>query len=344
MSILMVGAGCDRRSEAVARVAARQLHLNDTVLQGPGLVLQGSGLVLQGTGLVLQGPGLVLQGTGLVLQGPGLVLQGVEFNGPGLVLQGPGLVLQGPGLVLQGTSFSGVVVKDGVEYQVGGLDFIGAEFELRLTAIVDGVEVVEDLILRIDDIAQSEEQADIYLYDLIYRAKGSEAWLPYCGDREVPAVPLQHYWDHQTGDRVDDPGVVTFGCTNAVLAKCALWGYRPWATATSCDPKALNSCTQVALKDHHQACTRMARADYCGDGTPATVDGTLIDIWDRLSPRIQSRYTEWRVEAEWTPDGASCLNDVRHPELGYPDCFVPRQNLCTQPRANTLLFNAFESE
>jgi len=310
----------------------RGLNFNDTVLQGPGLVLQGPGLVLQGPGLVLQGPGLVLQGPGLVLQGPGLVLQGVEINGPGLVLQGPGLVLQGPGLVLQGTSFSGTLVQDGVEHNLQGLDFIGAEFDLRLTAIVDGAEVVEEVILRIDDIRQSDKQADVYLYDLTYRSKTSDQWLPYCGDSAIPAVPLQNYWDPQTGDRIDDPNVVTFACSNAVLAKCTLWGYRPWATATSCDKESKKDppkdkwkekhCDEVSLQDHHQACTRMARADYCGDGTAATVDGTMIDIWDKLSPPLQSRFTDWPVEAHWTPDGASCVNFVRHPELGYPACFL----------------------
>ncbi|MBK8262679.1 MAG: hypothetical protein IPK80_15265 [Nannocystis sp.] len=332
--LVTLGAGCDSRTEAFEAVTARMGGFNGVVLQGPGLVLQGPGLVLQGPGLVLQGPGLVLQGPGLVLQGPGLVLQGVEFNGPGLVLQGPGLVLQGPGLVLQGSSFAGTFLRDGVEYTAEGLDFIGAEFELRLTAIVDGVQMVETVILRINDIQASAEQADVFLYDLTYRTQGSEQWLPYCGDSQVAAVPLQHYWDPETGDRIDDPNVVTFGCSNAVLAKCALWGYRPWATAMSCDKdpkkdppkdKWINKhCSEISLQDHHQACTRMARADYCGDGTSATVNGTSIDIWDKLSPPKQTRFTDWPVEAEWDADGAVCLNFMRHPEFAYPGCFTKK--------------------
>ena len=71
------------------------------------------------------------------------------------------------------------------------------------------------------------------------------------------------------------------------------------------------NCTQVNLADHHQACTRMARADYCGDGVPHTLNNTPIDVYDRLVPYIQTLASvgnkEWKVEAEWGPNGALCL-------------------------------------
>ena len=75
--------------------------------------------------------------------------------------------------------------------------------------------------------------------------------------------------------------------------------------------KKKKDCETVSLTDYHQACTRMARADYCGDGTPWTVPGTPIDIFDHLSPQIETQETKWPVEAEWTPDGAYCLDDIR---------------------------------
>ncbi len=361
ISVLVLGTACDERSETVELVAARNLGLNDTVLQGPGLILNGPGLILNGPGLVLNGPGLILNGPGLVLNGPGLVLNGISVNGPGLVLNGPGLVLNGPGLVLNGSSFSASLTKDGVTYDLEGLDFIGAEFELRLEAVVGGVPMVEEVVLRINDIQASEEQSDVLLYDLTYRSKTTSEWLPYCGDNDVAAVPLQHYWDPVTGDRIDDPNVVTFGCTNAVLAKCALWGYRPWATATSCDkdpkkdpPKDKwtdKHCSEISLQDHHQACTRMARADYCGDGHAATVDGTLVDIWDKLAPPLQTRFTDWPIEAEWNADGAACVNFARHPEFGYPACFLKKNGKPKQMKKcgnlkneESLLLNGFSAE
>ncbi len=50
----------------------------------------------------------------------------------------------------------------------------------------------------------------------------------------VSAIPVANYWNLETGDRVDDPNVFVWACTNAVIAKCVLWGYRPWATAKRC--------------------------------------------------------------------------------------------------------------
>lgn len=68
----------------------------------------------------------------------------------------------------------------------------------------------------------------------------------------------------------------------------------------------------------------MMRADYCGSGKSYTVNGTLIDIYDYLNPPIQVPETDWDIEARWTPTGAICLNDPRHPELvgkwKRPDC------------------------
>jgi hypothetical protein len=182
--------------------------------------------------------------------------------------------------------------------------------------------MTEVVIVRINDIKPSEAYDDVFLYDLTYRTEGSDQWLPYCGTPGVAAVPMANYWDVETGDRVDDANVVTFACADAALAKCALLGYRPWASANDCEGKnKKETCGEVSLQDHHQACTRMLRADYCGTGQSRTVNGTAIDVWDDLAPEIQTQFTDWPVEAEWTPEGASCVNFTRHPELGYPECF-----------------------
>ena len=344
ISLVVLAAGCTGSSEGgFEHVSLRGLELNDNVLQGPGLVFQGPGIVFQGPGIVFQGPGIVFQG-------PGLVFQGVQFNGPGIVFQGPGVQIKDPGIVLEGSTLSATVVHNGAETVVSGLEFIGAEMDLRITSQVGNQTQTVDVVLRIDDIDQSEQYDDVYLYGLSYREKASNVWQPYCGSPGVAAIPLQNYWDIATGDRVDDPDVVTFACVDAALAKCTLLGYRPWASETSCKGKNKKQvCGEVSLQDHHQACSRMLRADFCGDGTPMTVDGTAIDVFDGLDPQIQSRATDWPAEAEWTPEGASCVNFVRHPELGYPECFKKKNgkpqkfNKCGQLAGDALLVSAYKA-
>jgi hypothetical protein len=68
------------------------------------------------------------------------------------------------------------------------------------------------------------------------------------------------------------------------------------------------------MADYHQACTRMTRADYCGDGSSFTKDGTLIDMSDALG--VESFETESRAdfapEASWGPTGATCVSKTRY--------------------------------
>ena len=49
--------------------------------------------------------------------------------------------------------------------------------------------------------------------------------------------------------------MLTLACEGGAITKCIRWGYQPWAQHSG-----------SSLKELHQACTRMARADYCGTG------------------------------------------------------------------------------
>jgi len=144
-----------------------------------------------------------------------------------------------------------------------------------------------------------------------------EAWNPVAQDWENPcvatgevpnprALAMSGTWD-ATGAHHPAARKLTFACENGVISKCAQWGYKPWLSVNG-----------RSLADHHQACTRMARADYCGDGTSHTQEGTLIDYYDSLG--VTSRTTEvsqrWNpalasFEAAWAPDGAWCLARTR---------------------------------
>src|SRR5262249_37188157 len=74
------------------------------------------------------------------------------------------------------------------------------------------------------------------------------------------------------GDFIDDPDAVTFACEGYAIYKCISVGYAPWVTFDG-----------HQLADYHQACTRMIRADYCGDGRSWTKDGVWINLYDELS-------------------------------------------------------------
>jgi hypothetical protein len=69
---------------------------------------------------------------------------------------------------------------------------------------------------------------------------------------------------------------------------------------------------------------RALRADYCGDGTPYTVDGTLVNLYDNAG--LQFDTVDWDPEAAWTPDGAACIskkNETRFWEVlqTRPTCY-----------------------
>ena len=45
------------------------------------------------------------------------------------------------------------------------------------------------------------------------------------------------------------------------------------------------------MEPYYQACVRMVRADYCGDGVGHTRNGTPIDLFDRIGVQRTSRRT-----------------------------------------------------
>ncbi len=122
-------------------------------------------------------------------------------------------------------------------------------------------------------------------------------------------------WD-QTGAHRDSPDLVTYSCTAGVIAKCVAWGYKPWKVGA----------------DMHQTCTRMARADYCGDGTPHTENGTPIDVFDGEGIQTPASVPGdgFAFEAAWGPQGAVCVSHPRYldvtssGEVRLPSCWHDR--------------------
>jgi hypothetical protein len=120
------------------------------------------------------------------------------------------------------------------------------------------------------------------------------------------ALAVQGVWD-SSGAKHEAPGKFTFACENGAIAKCVDWGYKPW-----------NVKGGRSLGELHQACTRMARADYCGNGRSHTREDTSIDMYDELKllTRTTAATAGWdpgkaSFEAAWSPEGAWCLARTR---------------------------------
>jgi len=151
-----------------------------------------------------------------------------------------------------------------------------------------------------------------YLYSLDQWVPDTQSWSAACAadyDGNHVAIPVTSVFD-AGGNRIAAAGEFTFGCTTGVIAKCYRWGYRPWLTGYG----------GANMSDVHWACTRAARADYCGDGTPHTLDGTTIDVWDRLPAPgpIETRAGVFGLpplgmifEAGWDTGGAVCVSHAR---------------------------------
>jgi len=163
-------------------------------------------------------------------------------------------------------------------------------------------------LIRIDRIVADpiDRSSEIKLYEIVRFDQTSGEWRNLCKpgpDGLALAFPLQGSWT-QDGQHIKD-SAFSLTCTSGAIGKCIRFGYRPWAEASNGE----------SLWDYHQACTRMIRADYCGDGHSWTRDGVAIDVYDRLGIQRPDPSLGLRFEAAWGPDGAICINHPRLPEL-----------------------------
>lgn len=154
------------------------------------------------------------------------------------------------------------------------------------------------------ELDPQDPDREIYLYTVLYQNPTDSQWHNLCQpdrDNLTKALLLSGEWD-ETGKHIDNQEV-TIACTSGVLAKCVRWGYKPWKTLQG-----------VSLRDYHQACTRMARADYCGNGISHTKDGTIIDLYDRLGIQQKTEDNDMVFEAAWGTDGAVLIHRPRYSE------------------------------
>jgi hypothetical protein len=219
------------------------------------------------------------------------------------------------GVSLSKSSFSATTL---LRKALSGTGLAGAVFTANLS---DGTT----LPLTIDSVALlPAPNNDLYGYGVSYKtASGTQA---LCGREPdgsaVLAVPVSGTFNYAQGvpgggSYTATTSSFTFACRHYAIAKCMEFGYAPWKTRSG-----------SSLQNAWVACTRMLRADYCGDGTSNTVDGTVIDVYDRYGIQTVS-VPSWPVEAEWNAAGAVCLTPNitdRYVLAGnpVPSCYAAR--------------------
>jgi hypothetical protein len=253
----------------------------------------------------------------------GISLQGISLNGfsqNGTDLNGfseNGTNLNG--VTENGTNLNGVT-ENGVNWQgtstdgIKGAGLAGARLalragvlELRMASgrVVSGQALVglrlpaatstgETVWLTVAGVEPAAGDPDLAYYALEYQGQS------LCQDG-AKGLFVAGIWDGSGARRQGAVAGgldldVTFSCPAGVIAKCVRWGYRPWAQGPAL----------------HEACTRMARADYCGDGVPHTRDGTLIDMFDGAGVQSRAGVDGFTFEAGWGPGGAVCVHEPRY--------------------------------
>lgn len=205
-----------------------------------------------------------------------------------------------------------------------GADFLNGDFE---GVRGDGTTTR----VRIDSVnAGTAPASDVWTYGVSYQAADG-TWWPVCKDATGPtvAIPVNGRWDYRNGvptggSKTDDPATFTFACRGtSAIAKCVDMGYKPWLSST--------------VADHHQSCTRLLRADFCGDGTSYTTNGQWVNLYDAIG--IQSDTEDWVLESEWDTAGARCFSPLNRSHETVP-CYDSLVSVgCGTFQTGTLLMN-----
>jgi ADYC domain len=238
-----------------------------------------------------------------------------------LLASGPSVPAQasGPTVAVVGSEFR-VTLPDGralAQSQLPGIvvtlgDGSGASRRIR----VDAVEP-----------DPSDPAGEVMLYTMSEPDPATGEWRNACqpgpdGRRQGFPLPGSFTPD---GTYVPAPDRLLITCTGGAEGKCVRFGYKPWRSAPD----------GASLLPYYQACTRLVRADYGGDGVGHTRNGTRIDLFDRIGIQADEPAAGMMFEAAFAPQGAVCVAHPRWPDLGgLPDLAARYPRLAGQLGAN----------
>jgi hypothetical protein len=222
----------------------------------------------------------------------GMSFNGISFNGTtlnGKSLNGKSL----NGISFNGTSVTGVAItasSSNTSPPMTGASLVGSKWNGTAS---DGSAVT----LRVDSAtAGSSPNPELWFYGLSYQT--TTGWSPLCGTdpasgKAIQVVSTAGQWLATAADATHYTASTTqftLACRGATVAKCIELGYK----------------TYKGYTNQLQSCVRLLRGDYCGTGNAWTADGTLLNLYDNVG--VQRDTEAWTPEAEWTPDGARCVN------------------------------------
>lgn len=189
-------------------------------------------------------------------------------------------------------------------------------------------------VYRIDSIEldPTDETGEIYLYSFSVQEPQTGEWKNLCmpgPDGMQKGFPLAGYWNAH-GKHIESDREYLITCTSGVIGKCVRFGYFPWKKTKD----------GHSLWKYHQACTRMMRADYCGNGNPHTRNGTKIELFDRIGIEKDTKEPGLSFEAAWNEQGAICVKKTRIKEIATLDSILRE---CPQKIGKQLGSNCIES-
>ncbi len=225
--------------------------------------------------------------------------------------------------------------------EVDGTDFKAIFSDGRVLHSVDLVGAVLTIStgagmmrLRIDSVERDREvaQPPVWLHSFSTEAADG-SWQPLCDpgpDGRRQGFPLTGQARSDGAMEPSEPRVFEIVCTSGARGKCVRFGYLPWLSAE--------------MRDIYDACVRMVRADYCGDGEGTTRDGVPIDLYDDRGIQKPDSDPAQEFEAGWTAAGAVCVHHVRVKEnisleglaVSCPRLHDRLGTNCTEERARAL--------